>query len=173
MHLEAFVGFGGLVEDSDLDTGAPLRILDVGGQDVNTTGQGFDLYTRFTHPETTITTLDLYRADIIADAATWEPDRSFDVVMSTELFEHISTWREVIAVMRRALDPDGFGVFLSTCASTGRGPHGMHGAERPGRNEYYGNVAAYDLEYELDKHFSRVSVRHQFPPGDAYAWARI
>lgn len=165
MHPEAFLGLGWAIEQSGLDPKGRWRVLDVGGQDVNGTGHA-------QLPNSAVTTLDLYRADIIADAATWEPDRHFDVVMATELFEHTPAWRDIISVMHRALDPSGPGVFLSTCASLHRPPHGAQGGPRPERGEWYANVPAYQLHAVLKKHFTEADVKYQNPPGDAYAYAR-
>lgn len=165
MHPEAYAGFGWAIEKSGLDPTAPLRVLDVGGQNVNGT-----VHEYFTHPETTILTLDLENADIIADACTWQPDRQFDVVMATEVFEHVKDWKAVIQTMRRALEPDG--VLLATCASDNRQPHGATGAPAPGPREWYGNVSPEQLRRALHQHFRMAEVTYLYPPGDAYMWAR-
>src|SRR5690349_11025084 len=84
MHPEAYEGFQWALQDS----GALLfpkqcKVLDIGGQMVN--GSVHDLLPK----DAVITTLDLENADIIADATTWEPDQQYDVVMATEVFEHV------------------------------------------------------------------------------------
>jgi hypothetical protein len=167
VHPEAYAGLGWAITQARLDRHAPLRVLDVGGQDVNGTAHDW-----FTHPDTTVTTLDIEHADIIADARSWVPDRLFDVVMATEVFEHVEDWRAVLDTMRRALDPDSrHATLLATCASTGRPAHGATGAPLPGPGEWYGNVEPDDLTDALSG-FPWREVRYQAPPGDAYLWAR-
>lgn len=165
MHAEAHAGFGWALGMTRIDLTRPWRVLDVGGQDVNGTAHDY-----FPHAE--VTTLDLERADIIADATTWQPDRLFDVVMATELLEHVEDWPAVVATMRSSLDPDGPGILLTTCASTDRRPHGATGARWPADGEHYANVDPLDLAEVLARSFSVSGVRYQYPPGDAYAWAR-
>lgn len=65
-----------------------------------------------------------------------------DVVVSTEVFEHVEDWRGIVAAMAGALAPSGW--FVATCAGTGRPPHGAEGHPlRP--DEYYANVSLAEL----------------------------
>lgn len=165
MHPEAYEGFGWAMRQVGLCKGAgDLRVLDVGGQNVN--GSVHDYFARGC-----ITTLDLENADIIADARVWLPDRKFDVVIATEVFEHVRDWRRVVHTMRSALDPNGPGFFLATCASTHRPPHGATGGPRPVKGEWYENVSVGDLTRCLETFFCFSDVEYQYPPGDAYMWA--
>lgn len=166
MHAEAYEGFAWALERSGLDRSQPWRVLDIGGQMVN--GSVHDQL-----PQSTVTTLDLENADIIADARTWEPTHLFDVVIATEVFEHVHNWGAVLDTMRKALDPEGPGTLITTCASTNRQPHGATGAPAPAPYEYYGNVEPIDLELALRSRFAHSEVRYLYPPGDAYAWARM
>lgn len=77
--------------------------------------------------------------DEVADAADWEPDDVYDVVISTEVLEHAPRWRRVLATAWRALAPGGR--LVVTCATDPRPPHSaVDGwALRPG--EWYRNVA--------------------------------
>jgi hypothetical protein len=167
VHPEAYTGFQWLSYKSGVSR-LPVgtRILDVGGQYVN--GSVHDLL-----PFAQITTLDLENADIVADARLWEPDRLFDVVIATEVFEHVKEWRRVIHTMRKALDPAGPGFLLATCASTDRPRHGATGAPRPAPGEWYQNVEPVMLRHCLGAHFSEFDVVYQYPPGDAYMWGRV
>lgn len=164
MHPDAYAGFGKALRDARVDPSARLTVLDLGGQDVNGTVHGW-----FTHPETVVTTLDLENADIIADATTWKPDRLFDVVIATEVFEHVKDWRAVIATAKAALHP--WGVFVATCASTDRPAHGATGLPTLAPGEWYQNVDPADLREALGI-FARSDVVYQFPPGDAYMWGK-
>lgn len=167
MHPEAYIGVGWAITSSGLDCHVPLRVLDVGGQNVNGTAHDW-----FTHPDTTITTLDVENADIIADARTWEPTTRFDVVLATEVFEHVANWAAVIRTMALALDPAGPGVLLATCASSNRPEHGATGAPLPAPGEHYRNVPPEELRAALLPYFPTAEVRYLYPPGDAYMWAR-
>lgn len=165
MHPEARDGFCWAMLESRLTLYTGMRVLDVGGQDVN--GTVHDLF-----PEGSITTLDLENADILADARTWVPDRLFDVVIATEVFEHVREWPMIVATMRSALDPVGPEILLATCASVNRPPHGATGAPLPAKGEHYSNVEPGDLKLVLHDLFSTYDVAYVYPPGDAYMWAR-
>lgn len=164
MHPEAYQGFGWALAEVGINPTAHWRILDVGGQNVN--GSVHDYF-----PYSTIKTLDLENADIIADATTWEPTELFDIVIATEVFEHVQDWRAVIKTMASALDPIGVGIFIATCASTNRPAHGATGAPMPAAGEWYKNVGPDELWPELEKHFKLCNVSYKYPPGDAYMWA--
>jgi hypothetical protein len=171
MHPEAHAGFGWALKQAEAALGRALdglRVLDVGGQDIN--GTVYDYF-----PSATIDVLDLHDGPgvtIVADAATWDPSRLYDVVMSTEGFEHMPDWPAVLRMMTRALHPDGPGVLLATAASTNRRPHGQHGALDPAEGEHYANVDPGPLREELTHAgLGMVEVRYAYPPGDAYVWA--
>lgn len=167
MHPEAYEGFGWALKEAGLLTDAPYHILDIGGQNVNGTVHDY-------FPEATITTLDLENADIIADARTWTPaHRVYDVVIATEVFEHVKGWEDIVNTAALALNPHGPGVFLSTMASWRRPPHGATGAPLPVDGEYYANVAPKDLREVLALHFSRFDTQYRYPPGDLYCWGRL
>jgi SAM-dependent methyltransferase len=129
MHAEAFDYV------SRHATNEPLTVLDLGGRNVNGT-------VRPLFPAAAWTCLDITPGegvDIVADAATWQPNgRSFDLVMSTELFEHTSSWPAVCATAYRSLKPGGR--FIVTTAAPGRPAHsGIDGGPlRSG--EWYANI---------------------------------
>lgn len=161
MHPEAYAGFGRMLEQTDIDPSARLEILDIGGQHIN--GSVHDYF-----PNAKVTTLDLENADIIADARTWVPDRDYDLVIATELFEHVQRWPEIVVTARQAAP-----VFITTCASTHRQPHGATGAPRPAPGEHYDNVDPETLRMVLHENFRVAHVEYLYPPGDAYAWASM
>ena len=166
MHPEAQAGMAKMLAESGIDTQLPWTGLDVGGRLINTS-------TRHLLPNTRWTGLDIKPGpdvDVVHDAATWIPDRLFDVVISTELFEHTAVWPEILATCAAALGPGGY-LFI-TCASTGRPAHGAEGTFVVPADEHYGNVDPVELETVLRRHFVDAQVTYQFPPGDAYARAR-
>lgn len=162
MHTEAYTGFGRMLVAAEVDRHAPLMVLDLGGQNVN--GTVHDWFT-----DAHVTTLDLENADIIADATAWVPDRTWDVVVCTEVFEHVQDWRAIVGTAYAALGAGG--VFVFTCASVNRPPHGATGAPLPARGEWYGNVEPGDLQAALyGAGFQVRHVEYQWPPGDAYGY---
>lgn len=96
------------------------KVLDIGSYDVNGNN-------RYLFGENAIYEgLDLAEGpnvDIVSPAHLFAaPDASYDFIISTETFEHDLYWRHSIQNMIRLLKPNG--VFLFTCASTGRAEHG-------------------------------------------------
>lgn len=117
------------------------RVLDLGGRNVNGTPR--HLFNR----AAVYVSVDLRAGpgvDIVADAADLNLDEKFDVVVSTELFEHTARAAEIVGAACRHLKPGG--VFLATMAGPGRAPHGASGESRPPRGEFYLNVEPEALE---------------------------
>ena len=121
-----------------------LAVLDLGGRDVNGT------------PRALFDAAEVYRVldiapgpgvDIVEDAATWVPDRAYDVVVCTEVFEHTPAWRDLVRTAWSALRPGG--VLVATMAGPLRAPHSAvdGGQVRPG--EHYANIEPTQLEVWL------------------------
>lgn len=183
MHPEALNGVRWAIKDSDFagyfrdlpDT--KIGALDLGGADINGTARGV-----VTEPAAHAGRyVSWYIWDIVdgrgvmrvVDATLPAPEDAhglFDVVVCTEVLEHVAAWQEVLRFIHTVLVPGGF-AFI-TCASTGRRPHGARGELDPGPGEHYGNIHAIDLDSALeDLKFSDFLVRYNPTPGDAYAWA--
>lgn len=125
-------------------TGDPLNVLDIGGRDINGTSRPLFPNARYT----ALDVVDGPGVDIVANAATWEPDQQYDRVVCTEVFEHTPGWRLIIGTAFAALRPGGD--LIATCAGPGRAPHsGFDGLRvRPG--EWYCNVTPRELRNALD-----------------------
>lgn len=144
MHPTALEGFRRMLHGADLtlyDTSLlRMRVLDVGGADVNGTVHAL------IDPRAQISVMDIEAGPgvtIVADATdpeTWadEGAASYDLVISTEVFEHVQGWGRIIGGIAFALRPGGW--FVGTCASSGRRPHGARGAVDPAAGEWYANV---------------------------------
>ncbi len=98
-------------------------------------------------------------ADIVAQGQEVTFDRQFDVVVSTECFEHNPYYKETFVNMVRHTRSGGLVIF--SCASTGRPEHGTSRAgphDSPGTValgwEYYKNLEADD--------FSGLALNEQF-----------
>jgi hypothetical protein len=122
--------------------GDPARVLDLGGRDIN--GSPRPLF-----PGAEYVTLDaLPGADILADAATWDPDREYDVTVCTEVFEHTPDYPAICVTAYKATRSGGW--FIVTCAGTGRGAHSMYDGGSLREDEYYGNVSTAAMRHALE-----------------------
>jgi SAM-dependent methyltransferase len=117
----------------------PLVALDIGGRDINSTKLGMEPCALF--PGAAWTGLDIHPGpgvDVVADAATWAPDRVYDLVLCTEVLEHTPAWRNVLGTCRRALRHGG--LLLLTTAGRMRLPHSASGGRRLRPGEHYANL---------------------------------
>lgn len=162
MHTEA------LEWVSRYANGEPGAVLDLGGRDINGS-------VRHLFPAA-----DPYRVmdirpgdgvDIVADAATWTPDREYGVVVCTEVFEHTANWPQICATAYDALRPGGR--FIATMAGPGRPAHSaIDGLFRLHPGEYYGNVHPDTLRAVLELCGWRdIVVDRQRSPADTRATA--
>lgn len=122
----------------------PLAGLDIGGRDINGT-------CRRLFPRTSWTVLDVAPGDgvdIVADAATWAPDREYDLILCTEVFEHAERWPDIVRTAYAACAPDG--LLILTMAGLGRAPHsGIDGGPTLHPGEWYANVDPGELRTAL------------------------
>lgn len=148
-------------------TNQPVTVLDLGGRDIN--GSVRDLF-----PNAAVyTVLDIAdgpNVDIVADASTWTPDREYDVVVSSETFEHTETWPKICGTAYTACRSGG--VFITTMAGPGRPEHSaVDGGWTLHPGEYYGNVEPAALHAVLiDVGFVEVVVDQQSRPADVRSY---
>lgn len=139
MHAEAMAWI------ADHATDEPVRVLDLGGRDVN--GNPRHLFPN----ATAYTRLDILPGegvDIVADAGTWEPDSEWDWIVAAEIFEHTANWPAICRTAYKACAPGG--TFIVTTAGPGRPPHSaIDGEFRLHPGEHYANVPARELERVL------------------------
>lgn len=175
MHVQAHRALGEMIAESGIETRMVYKVLDMGGRDVNSTVQGLDV--RPYLPHSVWQGADLAAGpgvDIVTDLTRrpWTYADDYDVVVSTELLEHVADWKAVLLNAAEALthgyDPH---VFI-TCAGPGRPAHGASGADRPAPGEWYANVAPQELEAALKDVFDDVHVRFGPETCDTYGWAR-
>lgn len=139
MHTEAYAWVR-------MHAGFPASVLDIGGRDVNGS-------CRALFPDAAeYVVLDVRpgsNVDIVADAATWVPDRAFDLVLCTEVFEHTAVWPEICAAAHKACGPGGR--FVATMAGPGRPPHSaVDGGWTLHDGEHYANVEPDELRAVLE-----------------------
>jgi hypothetical protein len=155
----------------------PFRCLDVGGADVNGSARRIvDTLTRRVNNWTGLDIAPGPGVDIVADArkpVLGDAVGAYDLVMCTEVFEHVQDWSSIVISIFDWLT-DG-GVALMTCASTGRRPHGARGAMDPEPGEWYKNVPelhVLDAMAIAGFNTGYYETKYQAVPGDCYAWAR-
>lgn len=152
---------------------AEIDAIDLGGRD--TSGHG-----RYLWPNARWTVVDctdddsFSPVDVVADAATWQPERSVDLVVCSEVAEHTPVWALIVANAARMLLPGG--LFLFTAAGPGREPHGQTGDTRfrhaddslvPG---WYRNIEPVELEAVVRTAFRRCEFGQQEQSVFAVAW---
>jgi SAM-dependent methyltransferase len=147
----------------------PYSVLDLGGRDIN--GSVRDL---FDFPVATYDVVDIQpgdNVDIVADAATYQPERQYDAVVCCETFEHTDSWPAICETAYKALRPGG--QFITTMAGPGRPEHSaIDGEFRLHPGEYYGNVDPAELFDVLERcGFENVYVDSQPSPADVRATA--
>jgi hypothetical protein len=149
-------------------TSEPVSVLDLGGRFIN--GSPVGLFPN----ATAYTVLDILPGDgvdVVADAATWEPDREYDVVVAAELFEHAAAWPAICRTAYRACARSGR--LIITTAAPGRPVHsGVDGGPLLHPGEHYANIPAFELERVLvETGFRDITVDAQLAPADTRAVA--
>lgn len=143
-------------------------VLDIGGRNINGT-------IRSVFPVASVyTALDIAdgpEVDVVADAATWVPDREYDVVVCCEVFEHTDSWPDIVGTAFNACKPGG--LFIATMAGPGRPEHSaVDGGWKLHPGEYYGNVDPFELSEVLRVWgWTNVTVDQQMSPADVRAVA--
>jgi len=125
-----------------------LSVLDIGGRDLNGSTR---MFFPNANPYHVLDILPGFGVDFVHDAADWEPGLEpraivpgYDLVLSTETFEHAKRWPEIIATAWKALRPGGW--FIFTCAGPGRPPHsGVAAVWELSPGEWYENVSAEQI----------------------------
>jgi hypothetical protein len=129
-----------------------VKVLDVGSLDVN--GNNKWLFS-----ESTYTGIDIDKGpnvDVVSKGHEFNaPDQSFDTIISTECFEHDMFYRETLANIVRMLCPEG--MFVFTCATTGRPEHGTRTHDRGSAPllkddwaDYYKNLTEKDIREAIN-----------------------
>lgn len=147
----------------------PVVVLDIGGRDINGTTR--HLYPN-ADPYVVLDIADGPNVDVVADAAAWTPDRTYDVVLCTEVFEHTQAWPAIVATARAALRPGG--LFVATMAGPGRPPHSaVDGGWTLHPGEHYANVHPDELRQVLaSQGWADVEVNVRSQPADVRCVAR-
>jgi len=161
MHDQAFAW---VAEHATRDE---VTVLDLGGRNVNGTVR--DLFPNATK----YTAVDIRPGDgvdVVADASTWVPDMEYDVVVSTETFEHTPVWPDIVLTAHKACKTGGR--VILTMAGPGRPEHSAVDGGPLQPSEYYGNVDPEQLRSALiAAGFKNITVDYRVSPADTRAVA--
>ena len=116
-----------------------VNVLDVGSRDIN----GTNRYLFEDYKYTGIDIMEGKNVDCVInpDVPVYGFANSYDVVISTEMLEHDSTYAESLKKMYKALRHDG--LLIVTAAGTKRKEHGTRESspgDSPGTQDYYKNI---------------------------------
>lgn len=123
-----------------------VSVLDIGSLDIN--GNNRYLFENYIY-----TGVDLApgpNVDVVSRGHLYKSEKQFDVVISTECFEHDEYYDLTIKNMYKLLKSGG--LFVFTCASPGRPEHGTFKTGTDAApfvceiNEYYKNLSAEDIK---------------------------
>jgi SAM-dependent methyltransferase len=141
------------------------NVLDIGSLDINGNN-------RYLFEQCNYTGIDIgegKNVDVVCSGHLFESDDLFDVVISTECFEHDEHWELTLKNVINNLLKDG-GMFLFSCAAPGRPEHGTKRTspkDSPFTNDYYRNLSESDIRSVLncDEIFSnyKFKTRTDFP----------
>ena len=94
------------------------------------------------------------------------PDNTFDTIISTECFEHDPEYKESFLKIYNLLKPDG--LFLFTCASTGRAEHGTR---RTSPTESFGTIGNIENMVDYYKNLTEIELNEVLPLNSLFsAW---
>jgi SAM-dependent methyltransferase len=128
------------------------RVLDVGSGDINGNN-------RFLFENCEYDGNDVVEANNVTIVSKTKDlpfeNNTFDTIISTECFEHDPEYTQSFLKIYNLLKPDG--LFLFTCASTGRYEHGTR---RTDANQSYGSIANLEDMVDYYKNLTEVDLNN-------------
>lgn len=124
-----------------------VNVLDCGSLDIN----GNNRYLFNSSNYIGIDIVDGPNVDFVTKVHQFDPKAVFDVVISTEMLEHDSSFELSLQSMFNLTRPGG--LLLFTAAGTGRPEHGTtnhHPKDSPLTHDYYKNITAQMIIAALD-----------------------
>jgi SAM-dependent methyltransferase len=150
-----------------------VRVLDIGSLDIN----GNNRYAFNDYEYIGIDIGEGPNVDIVIRGHEYKDEKLFDVIISTECFEHDEFWDLTIKNGINLLKSNG--LFIFTCATTGRLEHGTRKTSPSDSpftsqlmNDYYMNLEEKDIRNKIDieKFFSKYEFKTNQNPFDLYFW---
>lgn len=144
-------------------------VLDIGSMDINGNN-------RYLFDNCDYLGIDIgegRNVDIVCSGNLFRSEKEFDVVISTECFEHDKFW--VATIFNTWIHLKIGGLYLFTCAADGRPEHGTSrtdGWSSPFTNDYYMNLNEELVRKNLPitKMFSDFEFKVNNNPCDLYFW---
>lgn len=150
-----------------------VNILDIGSLDINGNN-------RYLFQSSYYTGVDIgegKNVDVVSKGHEYAPDTKYDVVISSECFEHDMYYDKTLLNAVRLLKSGG--LFIFSCASTGRKEHGTLRTRKDSSPlttsidewaNYYKNLTEYDVRavLDVDKLFSEYAFEYDPSPCDLY-----
>jgi SAM-dependent methyltransferase len=150
------------------------RVLDIGSLDIN--GNNHYLFTNYKYIGVDIGSGK--NVDVVCRGHEFKDSAGFDIVISAECFEHDEFWKDTIMNCIN-LTKSG-GIFLFSCATTGRPEHGTRRTSPQDspftsliENDYYMNLTEKDITdaINISDYFSEHEfVARETWPQDLYFW---
>ena len=152
-----------------------VRVLDIGSLDINGNN-------RYLFDEYKYVGVDVgpgKNVDVVSKGHEYNSDEPFDIVISSECFEHDMYYPETIKNCIRLTKSNG--LFTFTCASEGRPEHGTRRtrpqdspllAEYGEWSDYYKNLTEEDIRdvFNPDEFFSEYYFEYNSQAFDLYFW---
>jgi SAM-dependent methyltransferase len=151
------------------------RVLDMGSLDIN--GNNRFLFDNYTYIGVDIG--EGKNVDVISKGHEYKSNEKFDIVISSECFEHDMYYRETL-LNCYDLTKSG-GLFTFTCASEGRPEHGTRRTSESDApflmdyemwGDYYKNLTEKDIReiFNCDEYFSQYYFEYNPIEKDLYFW---
>lgn len=133
-------------------------VLDCGSLDIN--GNNRFLFQRCRY--TGIDIVDGRNVDVVTQVHEYDPDKQYDVVISSEMLEHDMSYRQSLQNMFALTKPGG--LLLFTAAGTDRPEHGTtehHPGDSPLTHNYYVNITVEMIVGSIDlEEFSSFTISY-------------
>lgn len=149
-------------------------VVDIGSLDVN--GNNRYLFENYTY--TGVDIGEGKNVDVVSKGHEYKPEKKFDIVISTECFEHDMFYKETLKNCVELTKSNG--LFIFTCASKGRPEHGttrsLSGWASPFShvqfNEYYKNLEESDIReaINVEEIFKEFYFEYNPQSYDLYFW---
>lgn len=148
------------------------RVVDIGSLDIN--GNNRYLF----EGDYDYTGVDVghgKNVDVVCKGHEFNPGEEYDIVISTECFEHDQYWKETIQNCIALTKPGG--LFMFSCATTGRKEHGTSRKTPQDSpfthkefNDYYMNLTEYDIRQipGFEENFSEMAFSTNTRTKDLY-----
>lgn len=150
------------------------RVLDIGSLDLN--GNNHYLFSDYKYIGVDIGAGK--NVDVVCRGHEFKDAEGFDIVISAECFEHDEFWKDTIMNCVTLTKPEG--IFLFSCATTGRQEHGTRRTTPQDspftsliENDYYMNLTEKDIVdvINIDDYFSEHEfIARETWPQDLYFW---